>query len=112
MSNLAPSEFEARMVEYVKLLNKELRNAGAGTPPPIINRQGSSTPPPSTPPKDATTSNYEMSRLTLWGMYGNNNPIYSAVIHQPSLSPQTSQSPLQQASSPEPQREALDLGLR
>ncbi|XP_043684083.1 protein dead ringer-like isoform X2 [Vespula pensylvanica] len=112
MSNLAPSEFEARMVEYVKLLNKELRNAGAGTPPPIINRQGSSTPPPSTPPKDANTSNYEMSRLTLWGMYGNNNPIYSAVIHQPSLSPQTSQSPLQQASSPEPQREALDLGLR
>ncbi|KAL2748085.1 protein dead ringer-like isoform X1, partial [Vespula maculifrons] len=106
MSNLAPSEFEARMVEY------ELRNAGAGTPPPIINRQGSSTPPPSTPPKDANTSNYEMSRLTLWGMYGNNNPIYSAVIHQPSVSPQTSQSPLQQASSPEPQREALDLGLR
>ncbi|KAL2712209.1 protein dead ringer-like isoform X1 [Vespula squamosa] len=106
MSNLAPSEFEARMVEY------ELRNAGAGTPPPMINRQGGSPPPPSTSPKDTNTSNYEMSRLTLWGMYGNNNPIYSAVIHQPALSPQTSHSPLHHVSSPEPQREALDLGLR
>ena len=108
---MAPSEFEARMVEYVKLLNKELRSAGAGTPPPMIHRQGSASPPPSTPPRDGGFSALEMSRLTLWNMY-NNNTLYPGVGHQPPLSPQTSHSPLPQASSPEPQREALDLGLR
>ncbi|KAK2579472.1 hypothetical protein KPH14_010786 [Odynerus spinipes] len=108
---LAPSEFEARMVEYVKLLNKELRSAGAGTPPPMINRQGSASPPSSTPPRDGAFSALEMSRLTLWNMY-NNNTLYPGVGHQPPLSPQASHSPLPPASSPEPQREALDLGLR
>ncbi|XP_053975287.1 AT-rich interactive domain-containing protein 3C-like isoform X3 [Hylaeus anthracinus] len=109
---MAPSEFEARMVEYVKLLNKELRSAGAGTPPPIIHRQGSASPPSSTPPRDAGAfSALEMSRLTLWNMY-NNNTLYPGVGHQPPLSPQASHSPVPPASSPEPQREALDLGLR
>ncbi|XP_076236263.1 retained [Calliopsis andreniformis] len=108
---MAPSEFEARMVEYVKLLNKELRSAGAGTPPPMIHRQGSASPPSSTPPRDGTFSALEMSRLTLWNMY-NNNTLYPGVGHQPPLSPQASHSPVPQASSPEPQREALDLGLR
>ncbi|XP_031833425.1 retained isoform X2 [Nomia melanderi] len=108
---MAPSEFEARMVEYVKLLNKELRSAGAGTPPPMIHRQGSTTPPSSTPPRDGAFSALEMSRLTLWNMY-NNNTLYPGVGHQPPLSPQASHSPVPQASSPEPQREALDLGLR
>lgn len=61
---LAPSEFEARMVEYVKLLNKELRSSAA-TPP----RQGSSSPPSATSPLNPL----EMSRLTLWNLY-NNNP--------------------------------------
>ncbi|GLV40612.1 retained [Carabus blaptoides fortunei] len=61
---LAPSEFEARMVEYVKLLNKELRSSAA-TPP----RQGSSSPPNATSPLNPL----EMSRLTLWNLY-NNNP--------------------------------------
>nr|XP_034196672.1 AT-rich interactive domain-containing protein 3C-like isoform X2 [Osmia lignaria] len=108
---MAPSEFEARMVEYVKLLNKELRSAGAGTPPPMIHRQGSASPPSSTPPRDAGFSALEMSRLTLWNMY-NNNTLYPGVGHQPPLSPQASHSPVPPASSPEPQREALDLGLR
>ncbi|XP_076176169.1 retained isoform X2 [Ptiloglossa arizonensis] len=108
---MAPSEFEARMVEYVKLLNKELRSAGAGTPPPIIHRQGSASPPSSTPPRDGAFSALEMSRLTLWNMY-NNNTLYPGVGHQPPLSPQPSHSPAPPTSSPEPQREALDLGLR
>ncbi|CAL7936838.1 unnamed protein product [Xylocopa violacea] len=108
---MAPSEFEARMVEYVKLLNKELRSAGAGTPPPMIHRQGSASPPSSTPPRDGTFSALEMSRLTLWNMY-NNNTLYPGVGHQPPMSPQASHSPVPPASSPEPQREALDLGLR
>lgn len=64
MPGLAPSEFEARMVEYVKLLNKELRSS-ASTPP----RQGSSSPPSATSPLNPL----EMSRLTLWNLY-NNNP--------------------------------------
>nr|XP_033341868.1 protein dead ringer-like isoform X1 [Megalopta genalis] len=109
---MAPSEFEARMVEYVKLLNKELRSASAGTPPPLIPRQGSASPRPITPPRDGTFSALEMSRITLWNMYNNNNTLYPGVGHQPSLSPQASHSPLPPASSPEPQREALDLGLR
>ncbi|XP_012286449.1 protein dead ringer isoform X2 [Orussus abietinus] len=108
---MAPAEFEARMVEYVKLLNKELRSAGAGTPPPMIHRQGSSSPPSSTPPRDSAFSALDVSRLTLWNMY-NNNTLYPGVGHQPPLSPQASHSPLPPASSPEPQREALDLGLR
>ncbi|XP_015594703.1 protein dead ringer isoform X2 [Cephus cinctus] len=108
---MAPAEFEARMVEYVKLLNKELRSAGGGTPPPMIHRQGSASPPSSTPPRDSAFSALEMSRLTLWNMY-NNNTLYPGVGHQPPLSPQTSHSPLPPNSSPEPQREALDLGLR
>ncbi|CAD1468601.1 unnamed protein product, partial [Heterotrigona itama] len=107
---MAPSEFEARMVEYVKLLNKELRSAGAGTPPPIIHRQDSASPPPSTPPRDAAGfSALDVSRLTLWNIY-NNNTLYPGVGHQPSMSPQPS--PIPPVSTPEPQREALDLGLR
>lgn len=105
---MAPSEFEARMVEYVKLLNKELRS---GTPPPMGHRPGSASPPSSTPSRDGAFSALEMSRLTLWNMY-NNNTLYPGVGHQPPISPQTSHSPLPPASSPEPQREALDLGLR
>ncbi|XP_017878224.1 protein dead ringer isoform X2 [Ceratina calcarata] len=107
---MAPSEFEARMVEYVKLLNKELRSAGARTPPPMIHRQTSDSPPASTSPRDGAFSALEMSRLTLWNMY-NNNTIYPGVSHQP-MSPQASHSPLPQVPTPEPQREALDLGLR
>ncbi|XP_068970941.1 protein dead ringer-like isoform X2 [Bombus flavifrons] len=108
---MAPSEFEARMVEYVKLLNKELRSAGCITPPPVIHQQDSTSPPPSTPPRDGSFGAVEMSRLTLWNMY-NNNGLYPGMAHQPSMSPQASHSPVPAAPTPEPQREALDLGLR
>ncbi|XP_050481149.1 protein dead ringer isoform X3 [Bombus huntii] len=106
---MAPSEFETRMVEYVKLLNKELR--GGVTPPPVIHRQDSASPPPLTPPRDGAFSALEMSRLTLWNMY-NNNTLYPGMAHQPPMSPQASHSPVPALPSPEPQREALDLGLR
>ncbi|GJQ78519.1 hypothetical protein Trydic_g11633 [Trypoxylus dichotomus] len=62
---LAPSEFEARMMEYVKLLNKEIRSS-AVTPP----RQGDSSPPSATSPLNPL----EMSRMTLWNLYNNNQP--------------------------------------
>lgn len=99
------------MVEYVKLLNKELRSAGGITPPPIIHQQDSTSPPPSTPPRDGSFGAVEMSRLTLWNMY-NNNGLYPGMAHQPSMSPQASHSPVPAVPTPEPQREALDLGLR
>ncbi|XP_076276234.1 retained isoform X2 [Lasioglossum baleicum] len=62
------------------------------------------------PPNAGPIPEFE-ARLTLWNMY-NNNILYPGVGHQPSMSPQPSHSPLPAASSPEPQREALDLGLR
>ncbi|XP_046661997.1 protein dead ringer-like isoform X2 [Homalodisca vitripennis] len=95
---IPPAEFEARMVEYVKLLNKELRTSGA-TPP---NHRQSSLPtslaekglealnmsrntlwnlyrnqtcvvtgsPPTSPPETALAA-FDMSRLTLWNLYHN-----------------------------------------
>ncbi|RZC42428.1 dead ringer, partial [Asbolus verrucosus] len=63
LPGLAPSEFEARMMEYVKLLNKEIRSS-AVTPP----RQGDVSPPNATSP----LNQLEMSRMTLWNLYNNN----------------------------------------
>ncbi|XP_031328053.1 protein dead ringer-like isoform X3 [Photinus pyralis] len=60
---LAPSEVEARMMEYVKLLSKEVRSA-ASTPP----RQGEASPPSATSPLNP----FEMSRMALWNLYNNN----------------------------------------
>lgn len=62
---LAPNEFEARMLEYMKLLNKEIRSSAA-TPP----RQGEMSPPNATSP----LNQLEMSRMTLWNLYNNNQP--------------------------------------
>ena len=108
MPGMAPAEFEARMVEYVKLLNKELRSASSVTPPPTNHRQDSASPPPSTPPRDASGfGTFDVIRLGLWNIY-NNNIMYPG--HQPPMSPQPS--PIPAGSTPEPQREALDLGLR
>ena len=112
---MAPAEFEARMVEYMKLLNKELlnkelKNAGTGEQM-MMHRQGSASPPTSTSPRDGGLTAMEMSRLTMWNLY-NNNTLYPGVGHHPSFSPQPSHSPVPPATSPEPQREALDLGLR
>lgn len=63
LPGLAPSEFEARMMEYVKLLNKEMRSSAA-TPP----RQGDTSPPSATSPLNPL----EVSRMTLWNLYNNN----------------------------------------
>ncbi|XP_043475751.1 AT-rich interactive domain-containing protein 3C-like isoform X5 [Leptopilina heterotoma] len=112
---LVPPELEARMFEYIKhlnkeLMNKELKNASSGDQM-MMHRQGSASPPTSTSPRDGGFSALEMSRLTMWNLY-NNNSIYPGVGHHPPYSPQQAHSPAPPASSPEPQREALDLGLR
>ncbi|KAL6438108.1 hypothetical protein ACFW04_004383 [Cataglyphis niger] len=59
------------------------------------------------PPTTEALSAIELSKLTLWNLYQNNNKIYS--VGQQSFPPSTSHSPLGPATSPEPQREALDL---
>ncbi|KAL1130089.1 hypothetical protein AAG570_013028 [Ranatra chinensis] len=81
-----PAELEARMAEYVKMLNKELN--------PPIKRQmleylGS---PPSSPPTDGGcgVSPVEMTKLSLW------NNVYGAGV----------------GGSPPPQKEALNLEKR
>ncbi|CAH1124027.1 unnamed protein product [Ceutorhynchus assimilis] len=64
LPNLAPSEFEARMMEYMKLLNKEMR-ASTTTPP----RQGDMTPPNATSP---LTPFEVQQRMNLFNLYNNN----------------------------------------
>lgn len=82
-------DFESRMAEYVRMLNKELRSTVGASPPmkPAIHSPPS--PPTSTSPREALSA-LEMSRLTLWNLYNNN--------HQPT--------------TPEPQKEALNLGVK
>ncbi|KAJ8924492.1 hypothetical protein NQ315_007289 [Exocentrus adspersus] len=65
LPGLAPSEFETRMMEYVNLLKKEMRSSAA-TPP----RQGDISPPNATSP----LNHLDMSRMTLWNLYNNNQP--------------------------------------
>ncbi|XP_008552877.1 AT-rich interactive domain-containing protein 3C isoform X7 [Microplitis demolitor] len=101
------SSYGAYSGDYLKLLQRDIQRSIGSSSPPLIHRQGS---PPGSPPRDTGNALAEMSRLTLWNMY-NNNPLYGGLA-QPPLSPQTSHSPHPQAASPEPQREALDLGLR
>ncbi|KAK0161879.1 hypothetical protein PV327_008283 [Microctonus hyperodae] len=115
-------DFDSRMVEYVKLINKELRGGGGGgspppslpppppPPPPITSRQSGATSPSETSPRDSALSALEFSRMTLWNMY-NNNGMYPNIGHHTPISPHISHSPHTRPSSPE-QREALDLGLR
>ncbi|KAF2902055.1 hypothetical protein ILUMI_04131 [Ignelater luminosus] len=67
--SLAPSELEARMMEYMKLINKDMRNAAA-TPP----RPGESSPPSATSPLNAL----EVSRMAIWSLYNNNQ-----IQHEP-----------------------------
>lgn len=60
------------------------------------------------PPTTEGFNAIELSKLTLWNLYSqNNNKIYS--VGQQSFPPSTSHSPLGPETSPEPQREALDL---
>ncbi|KAK0088059.1 hypothetical protein PV325_013247 [Microctonus aethiopoides] len=119
--NMSTVDFDSRMAEYVKLINKELRGTGGGSPPPslpppppppapITNRQSGAVSPSETPPRDSALSALEFSRMTLWNMY-NNNGMYPNIGHHTPISPHVSHSPHTRPSSPE-QREALDLGLR
>ncbi|XP_033222024.1 protein dead ringer-like isoform X2 [Belonocnema kinseyi] len=107
---MAP-EFQERMVEYIKLLNKELKNSGTAEQMMML-RQGSGSPPRSTSPRESGFNVLDMSKLHMWNMF-NNNTLYPGVggHHQP-FSPQPTHSPVPPEASPEPQREALDLGLR
>ncbi|XP_019880516.1 protein dead ringer isoform X2 [Aethina tumida] len=66
VSSLAPGEFESRMMEYMKLLNKEIRSTAA-TPP----RQDMS--PPNAPP--SPINHLEFSRINLWNIYNNNQQV-------------------------------------
>ncbi|XP_008214460.1 protein dead ringer isoform X2 [Nasonia vitripennis] len=109
VAGMAP-EFEAHMAEYVKRLQHEMR-VRRTSPNRLIHRQGSASPPPArSPSRDAAI--LEMSRFTLWNMYNNN--LHPGIGYPPSaVSPQnSSHSPPPQPGSPEPQKEALDLGLR
>ncbi|XP_050294566.1 AT-rich interactive domain-containing protein 3C-like isoform X3 [Anthonomus grandis grandis] len=72
LPNLAPSEFEARMMEYIKLLNKtdmsSLYSRPTTTTPP---RQGDVTPPNATSP---LTPFEVQQRMNLFNLYNNNQP--------------------------------------
>lgn len=85
MAGLAPNEFETRMMEYMKLLNKEIRSSTA-TPP----RPGDSSPPSSTSPLNPL----EMSRMTLWSLYNNNQPPLEPQKEALNLSEPSVQSPV------------------
>lgn len=85
MAGLAPNEFETRMMEYMKLLNKEIRSSAA-TPP----RQGDSSPPSATSPLNPL----EMSRMTLWSLYNNNQPPLEPQKEALNLSEPALQSPV------------------
>ncbi|KAL3286715.1 hypothetical protein HHI36_001210 [Cryptolaemus montrouzieri] len=62
---LAPSELEARMMKYVEILNKEMRNSAVTTPP-----RHDLSPPNATSPLNP----YDISRMALWNLYNNNQP--------------------------------------
>ncbi|XP_070150401.1 protein dead ringer isoform X2 [Polyergus mexicanus] len=81
---------------------KMLRDRNTITNNSIIPQQTGNS-----PPTTEALNAIELSKLTLWNIYNqNNNKIYSA---QQSFPSSTSHSPLVPATSPEPQREALDL---
>ncbi|XP_014602422.1 PREDICTED: protein dead ringer-like isoform X2 [Polistes canadensis] len=111
LTSVNASEFEARMAEYFRMYHRE-KFVATGSSPPIISQPGSSTPTTTTIPIPSNIQNYETLR-NIQAVFGNNNTIYPAALaHHASLSPQASQSSLQPVPSPEPQREALDLGVR
>ncbi|XP_076267471.1 retained isoform X3 [Rhynchophorus ferrugineus] len=66
LPNLAPNEFEVRMIEYMKLINKEIRTA-ATTP---TGQDEASTPNPTSP----LTPFEVQQRMTLFSLYNNNQP--------------------------------------
>ncbi|XP_039278287.1 protein dead ringer [Nilaparvata lugens] len=98
LPGVVPPEFEARMVEYVKFLNKELRNS-ASTPP--NHRQNS---PPGSPHEPSFS---EMSRLSLWNLYHGGGSTASSPPPAPAAASHSS-SP----ATPEPQKEPINLEKR
>lgn len=98
-------EMESQMLEYFKVITAtaEMQRINAAVnSSPMINRQGSTSPLSKSSPPD-------VRGLPLWNLYNNNN-IYNGFQQTP-MSPVAPNSP-EQESNPEPQREALDLGLR
>lgn len=99
LPGLAPSEFEARMMEYVKLLNKEIRSSAA-TPP----RQGGDTSPPN---PTSPLNHLEMSRMTLWNLYNNNQPPIEPqkeALNLADTTPQIKREPENRDSPPPPKK--------
>ncbi|KAJ8678734.1 hypothetical protein QAD02_014521, partial [Eretmocerus hayati] len=131
-AGIAP-DLELRMAEYMKHLQREMGRRAAGSPPGLLNhvaavqaqthqqqhlhnRQSSASPPGGggarSPPPSRDAGIFDMSRFTLWNMYNNNlHSGLAAAGYPQSLSPRPG-SPHGQPASPEPQKEALDLGLR
>lgn len=113
MTGLTP-EMESHMLEYFKMMNADAIqriNAAAVNSSPTINRHGSTSPSSKTSPREGSFAASDMrASFPLWNLYNNNN-IYPSLQQTP-VSPQAPNSPTVQAASPEPQREALDLGLR
>ena len=121
---MAP-DFEVRMAEYVKQLhrglNTQMHHQQQQHPP---HQQDSGSPPAqSASPNHHDNALFEMSRLTLWNSIYNNNlhPSIAAAAavanaanynHQPMSPRPTSHSPQAHTATPEPQKEALDLGMR
>ncbi|XP_058804149.1 protein dead ringer isoform X2 [Phymastichus coffea] len=113
-AGVAP-DFEVRMAEYVKHLQREMdaRRRAVVSPTSALLAQQQHRPGSTSPPTEATSREalLEMSRLTLWNMYNNN--MHPAINYAHNISPHDSpHSPTAQPASPEPQKEALDLGLR
>lgn len=101
LPGLAPSEFETRMLEYVKLLNKEIRSSAGATPP----RQDMS-PPNTTSPLNPL----DVSRMALWNLYNNNQPALEPqkealnLADAPPTSPSIKREPAHRDSPPPPKK--------
>ncbi|XP_050450331.1 AT-rich interactive domain-containing protein 3A-like isoform X2 [Cataglyphis hispanica] len=103
-SQHVPSNLGSNISEYMMKMLRDRSNSITNNS--IIPQQTGNT--SISPPTTEAFSAIELSKLTLWNLYNqNNNKIYS--VGQQSFPPSTSHSPLGPATSPEPQREALDL---
>ncbi|KAK9871873.1 hypothetical protein WA026_015120 [Henosepilachna vigintioctopunctata] len=61
---LAPHEMEARMMKYLEMVNKGMRN----------NASNTSSENDRSPPSSTSINQYELSRMALWNLYNNNQP--------------------------------------
>ena len=104
-------DFQERMVEYLKLFKIDVKTPITAEQLMLL-RQSVPSPTRPTSPRDSSFNILDMSKLQMWNMF-NNNTLYPGVgAHHQTFSPQPVTSPVQREPSPEPQREALDLGLR